>query len=169
MTQLNLPKFVKPDDPLYSGGTGNFLNTPVYSDLDISSGEYVDYLGNVIQYNGITIPQILIHAQQTKLIIKTAIQGLNGTVKQYISDGDWIVNVKGLAMGGNGKYPAALVEQLDSILKVGGSVQVNSKYLTQFGIFNLVITDKSFPQAMGKYSQQDFEFNALSDTPIELF
>lgn len=170
-TQRNpqLPAFVAPDAPLYSGGQSNILNTPVFSDLDISGGSYIDYTGTVIRYNGIVIPQVLMHAQQTKLIIKTPIQGLSGTVKQYISDGDWMVNVKGLALGGNSRYPASLVQALDAILKVGGSLQVNSKYLTQFGIFNLVITDKSFPQAMGKYSQQEFEFNALSDTPIELF
>lgn len=158
-----------PDPPLYKGGTGNILNTPVYSDLRIASGNYIDNDGTLVSYPALLIPQVLIHAQQTKLIIKTPIQGLSGTVKQYISEGDWVINVKGLALGGNNIYPSILVDKLNQVLKAGVALQINSDYLGQFGIYNIVVTDKSFPQEAGKYSQQVFEFNALSDVPIELF
>ena len=163
------PKTYTPDLPLYNGGTGNIFNTGVYCDLDISNGSYIDYDGNIQYYDGITIPQVLISVQQTKFIVKTPIQGLNGTVKQFISNGDWVINIKGKLLGNNGVYPKALVSTLNSLYNAACSVQVNTNYLTQLGILNMVITDISLPQEMGKYSTQDFSMNALSDTPIELF
>lgn len=144
------------------------LGTPVMSDLDIDPLK-----DSGVSY--IQIPTVLFTVNQKKNIITTSVQGRNGTVKEYISDGDFTINVKGVLVGDNGKYPRVgfpsgtkggvnSVEDLINLFKLNRSVTVNSWYLRQFGITEMVITDYNFPQNEGEYSVQPFEFNAISDT-----
>jgi len=144
------------------------LGTPVMSDLDIDTTGL-----NIPRLN---IPTVLFTVNQKKNIISTAVQGRNGTVKEYISDGDFSINVKGVLVGDNGKYPrlgfestskggVVSVDYLITALKSNKALKVNSWFLTQiFGINEIVITDYNFPQNEGEYSVQPFEFNAISDT-----
>lgn len=161
----NIPGQTPIKNKLYSSDLG----TPVFSNLQIDMGRYIDNKGNTIDYEGCVIDTVLITAQQTKNIIVTPIQGQNGTIKEYISDGDWHINIKGILLGKNNTYPQSDVDNLQKILKAPASLVVNGFYLNQLGIFNLVITDYILPQKRGGYSEQDFEFNAISDQPIELF
>jgi len=155
-----------PKDPaLYIGDLGQ----PVYSDLYITEGSYIDSQGNVITYPSIRIPQVLFTITQTKNIIETSVQGLNDTIKEYISEGSWMISVKGVLVGKNGIYPSTSVQNLKRILSASCAIPVTSEWLNQFDIHNIVITDKDIPQVMGGQSQQEFNFNAKSDTPIELF
>lgn len=147
------------------------LDTPVMSDLDIDTTSLG--IPNLPRLN---IPTVLFTVSQKKNIISTAVQGRNGTVKEYISDGDFNVNVKGVLVGDNGKYPrlgfestskggVVSVDYLMQVLKANKAITVNSWYLKIiFGISELVITDYNFPQNEGEYSVQPFEFNAISDT-----
>jgi hypothetical protein len=148
------------------------LGTPVMSDLDIDPK----------QSSGlprIQIPTVLFTINQKKNIISTGVQGRNGTVKEYISDGDFNINVKGVLVGDNGKYPklgfastskggVASVDYLISLFQINKALEVNSWFLKQFNIYSIVITDYNFPQNEGEYSVQPFEFNAISDVPFEL-
>jgi len=144
------------------------LGTAVMSDLDIDPLK-----DSGVSY--IQIPTVLFTVNQKKNIITTSVQGRNGTVKEYISDVDFTINVKGVLVGDNGKYPRVgfpsgtkggvnSVEDLINLFKLNRSVTVNSWYLRQFGITEMVITDYNFPQNEGEYSVQPFEFNAISDT-----
>ena len=148
------------------------LGTPVMSDLDIDPKKESGL-------PRIQIPTVLFTINQKKNIISTAVQGRNGTVKEYISDGDFNINVKGVLVGDNGKYPklgfastsiggVSSVDYLISLFQINKSLEVNSWFLRQFNIYNIVITDYNFPQNEGEYSVQPFEFNAISDVPFEL-
>lgn len=145
----------------------SYLGSYVFSDLDISPEE-----GNLPR---IQIPTVLFNVTQRKNIVVTPVQGRNGTVKEYISDGDFQINIKGVIAGLNGVYPNAqaqgnsnLVSDLTQVLALAKSLKVNSWYLNQFGITELVVTDYNFPQVEGQYSTQAFEISALSNTPFEL-
>ena len=148
------------------------LGTPVMSDLDISPKKESGL-------PRIQIPTVLFTINQKKNIISTSVQGRNGTVKEYISDGDFNINVKGVLVGDNGKYPklgfastsiggVSSVDYLISLFQINKSLEVQSWFLRQFNIYNIVITDYNFPQNEGEYSVQPFEFNAISDVPFEL-
>lgn len=145
----------------------SFLNTAVFSDLDLTA---ISVAGQTISVN---IPTVLFTVTQTKNIITTPIQGRNGTVKEYISDGDYKINMKGVITNSNGKYPQfkidkglTTVNDLFQMCQLNKSLTVNSWYLWQFCIYELVITDFEFPQLEGQYSSQPFEINAISDTPF---
>ena len=98
-----------------------------------------------------------------------AVTGLNGTIKTYVSDGDFDIRMRGMLIADNpNDYPIEEVKQLTELLKQPLSIEVVCDYLQLFGIYNLVIQDYNFPQSEGTQNTQVFEINALSDAPIEL-
>jgi hypothetical protein len=161
----NLPDATQGDSPLYISKQG----TPVFSDLDIEAGKYIDFDGSIKSYPGIKIPTVLITARRGKNVVTTSMNGLDGTVKQHTSNKDWEINVKGIITGANGKYPATDMSALRRILDSKASITVNSWYLSQLGVYMMTVIDEADPQVAGGYSQQVFEFTALSDKPVDLF
>lgn len=154
------------------------LGTPVISNLSIKPGSYTDIYGNIIYYpdvfsNSISknfeIDTVLFNINQSRNIVKTPIQGLDGTVKEYISDGDYIINIKGIIQGANGIYPFDDVNNFISICQAKCALNIVSDYLMSLGISNIVIESYSLPQDMGSQSQQVFELNCLSDVNYLIF
>jgi len=157
-------KSTTPDPYLYIGSLG----TPVWSNLEIESGSYIDNNGNTVSYPGVQIDTVLITVDQANIVVKDKVQGLDGSIKQTVSEDDWIINVKGVIIGGPDIYPRQVVSDLFRTLKSKLEIRINNWYLNQFGIYNIVIENRKFPMEAGLYSQQIFEFNAVSDTPVEL-
>lgn len=130
---------------------------------------------------GLIIPNMIIEVNQTKNIITTPIQGRDGTVKEFISRGDYLITLSGIINGkmdeetgevrdiGN-VYPEDDVNKLITICEVPGSLEVTSTFLGMFlkGDSRVVITDYSIPQQIGVRNFQTFTINMLSDTPINL-
>lgn len=159
-----VPPAKQQDKPLYKGELGN----GVYSNLDISSGQWTDNSGKVIQFDGITLDTVLFVVNQSKNIIKTAIQGRNGTVKEYIADGDYEIQISGIITGSNNLYPQDVVDQLKRILDAPVALRVNSYYLNALAISNIVVESYTIPQEPGGRSQQGFSINCVSDIAVIL-
>lgn len=152
------------DKPLYLSDIG----TPVLCNLEIQNGEWTDSAGVRHEWPYTIFDTVLITVDQPKNIIKTAIQGRNGTVKEYISDGDYSINIKALIIGPLGVMPLQEVSDLKKVLDAPMSLAVNSRFLQNLGIDNLVVDRYSFPQVEGGYHYQAVEINCSSDLPIEL-
>lgn len=151
----------------------SLLNTPVIDNIVFQADRYYDLEGNEITYNELRIDSVLIEVSQTKNIIKTPIQGRNGTVKEYISDGDYLINIRGVINNNprqNQKvYPKSYVQDLINLCKAQRSLVVTSKFLNQiFEINDIVIENYSIPQVEGVRNQQPFSISAVSDVPIDL-
>jgi hypothetical protein len=132
-----------------------------------------------INLQGITLDTVLMTVSMNKNIVKTAVQGRNGTVKEYISDGDFEIDVKGVIVGeGQNEYPGLDVEELIRVCTAPVTLKIEeSDFLTRFnsinpneveGISEVVITDFVLPQREGFRNAQLFQFKMLSNTPIEL-
>jgi hypothetical protein len=143
------------------------LGTLVFSDLDISAVSYSKD-GQNFDTKKINIDTVLFEVNQEKHIIRTAVQGRDGTVKEYISDGDYAVSIRGVITGRNGEYPQDAVRDFIEFLKAPVSVKVNSWFLGQFGITDIVVLNYSLSQAEGLQNSQPFQINAVSDTPFEV-
>lgn len=116
----------------------------------------------------ITIDMVLMDVSMTKNIIKTSIQGMNGTVKEYISDGDYIINIKGALFGESNEYPEDTVLDLLDMLKQHESIEVDSIFLSHFNIDEIVVENYKLEAKEGQKNVQFFEINAVSDKPQEL-
>lgn len=147
----------------------SYLGTPVYSNLIINKGSYTDDNGKVISYNGLDVDTVLFDVFMDKNIIKTVLQGRNGSVKEYISDGDFEVIIRGALVSKEAnKYPAQEFDTLKTICKLPVAIEVYSGFLQFMSIHNLVIHSYNFPQREGFNNMQVFELRCMSDEPIEL-
>lgn len=150
------------------GGVSKMLGAPVFSDLNISAGSYVNNDGNTINYNQIKIDTVLFDVRQSKNLVFTPIQGKNSMVKEYISDQDYQINIIGVLAAPNGQFPFQDMADLIKVLQAPVPLIINSWYLQLFGIYNIVVTDYDMNMRAGYYSQQAFSITAVSDQPVEL-
>jgi len=157
----------------------SYLGTPVFSNIELIPGEYTDKNGDTVPYGEIfknsenetfRIDTVLIDVSQEKQIIKTNIQGVSGSVKEYISKGDYQIKVRGALVDENGRrYPEEQATQLKEYLEVEATIGIASRFLNDiFDVSNIVIESFTFPQVEGFQNTQFFEFSAVSDDPIEL-
>ena len=123
--------------------------------------------------------ECIITVNQEKNIVSTPMQGRNGTIKEYISDGDYSITVDAAVseffINNNGDaektfdkdYPKFKVKSLASFLKIGDTVEVHSEFLSLFKIESAVI--KSYGMVQETHSnRQSFQIQMLSDTPYEI-
>ena len=168
------------------------LGTPVFDEVIIKGGEYFELRDikkeNPVPFEGVLLQTVLLEATQTKNIITTTIQGRNGTIKEFISDGDLIVTMTGVLVGesrldensevgtivqtGN-VYPNIDMAKLITICKIPASIEIISGFLSRFTDFEnvdqrYVITDYSFSQREGTRNLQPFQITMLSDVAIDL-
>lgn len=149
------------------------LGTPVF--IDVTFGDqnnptvYRDLRTGIdMTLPVITFQSILVSVTFPRNIVKTEIQGRNGTVKEYIGEGDASINFRGIITGTNGNYPAESVAILKELVYAPVPVPVISEYLNNLDIYTVVFEDRTFEQEEGGYSYQTFSLNAISDTPQEL-
>lgn len=148
--------------PLYNNPVISKFGTLVFSELLFKEAK--DLNGTIIKWDFESIHTCLFTVNQSKNIIKTAIQGKNGTIKEYISNGDYSINIKGIITGFNGQYPTDKVNNLFKFLDLNRELDIISPYLNDlFQIRQIVVDTFDFPQNEGGISYQTFEINALSD------
>ena len=144
------------------------LGTPIYSDLTFDACSYTDNNGRRIDVDEVNVQTVLITLDQPINIVKTVIQGRDGTVKEYIGKDDMQVTINGIITGKNGVYPLQKVNDLKAWLDAPISKGLTTWWLDNLGISNVVVSSFQFPQTEGGYSYQVFSISAISDTPVEL-
>lgn len=174
-TFFSLPETSIKEEPV---SMSDFLGTPIMSNITFGNpgpdpknpitNYYIDLNGNQIPYEPLTLDLVLLTVSNDKNIIKTVIQGRNGTVKEYISDGDYQIELKGIISNKDNVYPKETIQKLINILKIPSEIPVISDYLQLFGINYVVIVPSNFPQIEGFRNQQEFTITMLSDEPINL-
>lgn len=146
----------------------SYLGTPVLSNIVFASGSY-EQDGKTIDFGGIQLDTVIMAITQTKKVIKTAVQGFNGTVKEYVSDGDYSVTINGVMTTRiTDKYPAFEVEAFLALMKVPEALEFTSEFIDRFGSFNLVVESYSLPQTEGFRNSQAFTIQMVTDRTIEL-
>jgi hypothetical protein len=137
----------------------SYLGTPVFSDVAFPRDGRPD----------LVLETVLVDVSMRKNIITTVVQGKPGTVKEYISDGDYDVRIRGILVSpGNDRYPGDQVRDLHEVLQRTEAIPVVADYLRFFDIYSLVVTGYNFNQAEGYQNIQTFEITCISDQPEEL-
>jgi hypothetical protein len=140
------------DDKIRSSVLGN----PV---LRFAGIEFPDY--------GITIDNVLVSISQSKNIVKTSVQGRNGTIKEYISDNDYEITLRGVIIGGSADvYPENEASALIQMCQVAENIRLVSAFVQLFGITKVVIESYDLPQTEGTYSVQAFQISCSSDEDL---
>lgn len=121
----------------------------------------------------LSIPDAVVAMTRTKQIVTTQVVGMSGTVKEYISDGDFDINIAvGIQGVKDGKvanvYPEEGLRELRKFLEVDKPISVQSAFFDLFEINRLVI--KSYSLTQGTESNyQELTISALSDNEYNVF
>lgn len=125
---------------------------------------------NVVISAPFTFETALIEVNQTKNIVKTSIAGKNGTIKEYMSDGDFIINLKGVIVGkvANQRPDVIYLDKFMEYLRAPLALPVTCTFLNEFNINSVIIESYKYGQREGARNIIDIEINMVSDSPIEL-
>jgi hypothetical protein len=151
--------------------------TPIFMPIHLGDSSKSNGL---IEWNARAVNQLkllccVVDISQTRNIVKTEIQGRDGTVKEFISNGDYQINIKGILSNdvytpnrtkptkGNRKYPIDAVAHLNEICKAPTAIPIEHRLLYELGIYDIVIESFSFPATPGRTNIQTFELNCISD------
>ena len=158
----------------------SYLNTPILNEVklgflenpenqqDIQPNVYIDLDGNEIPYEPVSLQSVITLVTQNKNIITTPIQGVDGTVKEYISLSDYQITLQGYISTKDFVYPEEEVEKLVKLCNIPAAIPVISEHLQLFGIDDIVIKDYDISERAGFRNSQIFTINALSDNDINL-
>ena len=126
----------------------------------------------------ITLAECIITVTQERNIVCTVVQGRDGTVKEYISDGDYSVDVSaailpdgdsadGGFMNVEDRYPLPELQDLLELLREKQALEVQSDFLDLFKIHSVAV--KSYSVAQETHSnRQAIALSLLSDEAFEI-
>lgn len=136
----------------------SLFGTPIFETLSyLVNGENIQFGDSPI----ITVNKV-------KNIVKTKVQGRSGTVKEFISDGDYNVTIRGILSNDNSDdKPYDLISQLNNLANINEAIEIQSRFLNKLGIFSIVIEQVQYMNS--KYVNfQPYQLICSSDIPIEL-
>lgn len=116
----------------------------------------------------LVVNDAIVSVTQEKHIVRTTLVGLNGTIKEYICDGDFdisiAVGIVAVDAGGQivDEYPEEGVRKVKEFLSENKAVEVSSVFLSIFGIDRMVVTRFSLKQETAS-NRQTIDVRALSD------
>ncbi len=104
---------------------------------------------------------------KSRSIVKTQIVGHNGTIKEYIDEGDFSIKITvGIVAVENGlivdKYPEEGIRELKKFLEDKSTLRVQSSFLDIFDISSIVIESYSLTQET-ESNYQSLSITAISD------
>ncbi len=113
--------------------------------------------------------ECIISLNQEKNIVSTALQGRDGTIKEYISDGDYAITFDAAVINedGNMQYPIEDLRKLRKLLKIKDALEVQSDLLEVFGIRSVVVANYFLTQETHS-NRQSIQIQLLSDEPYEI-
>ncbi len=161
--------------PDRDGITGVTAGLPI-TDIDYWEGRWVlcPLRLELESGEGLTLNDAVAAASRERRIVSTALTGRDGTVKEYINEGDWAVNiVVGLQRtdGSGGiadEWPGDELRTLRKLLESKEALRVHSEFLDALNIDRIVIRSYSATQ-MTESNYQAVSISAVSDTDYEIF
>lgn len=157
--------FNAPENNSETTNNRSYLGTPLFSYVEFPEGQYKTLDGDTIKYDGVRIETVLVEMTQSKNIVTTQIQGRNGTIKEYVSDGDYQITLTGKLVNKDNAIPEVALTAFKEICKVPDTLEIVCPFLQYFDVTAVVITEYTITEAEGYRNVIDFSLTLLSDTP----
>lgn len=160
-------------------GRGNDITTheagvPI-TDRSYWSGRYVLCELTLEKSDGarLVLADAVASVRRERRIVSTALTGRDGTVKEYINEGDWSVNlVVGIQSTSGGRivddYPSRELMELKKYLDEKSSLRVHSSFLEVFDISRIVVKCYSLVQTT-EQNYQAVSISAVSDDDVDIY
>lgn len=148
----------------------SLFGTPIFDIVTIEKHSYTDpETGQAVANGEFDLELAIVEVTKPRNIVVTKIAGKNGTVKEFMSDDDYHITIRGSFVNSLAySSPALLIRQFNKVTKSPLALSVNSNFLSYFEIFNIVIVDSKISQREGARNIVDYEIQALSDVPFEI-
>lgn len=150
------------------------LGTPVFDQIYVKPINYSVLDNNnrkkIIPFKGYQLPDAtIIEVNLPKIIVKTPVNGNEGTVKEYVGIDDYQITIRSIIVNPNSElYPEQEVSNIMQMFKVNTSLPVVSRYLNLLGIDEMVVESLQLLPAEGSSNIQPFVLTCISDRPYEL-
>lgn len=122
--------------------------------------------------NGVQLPnEPLIAINGGKKVVSTALAGntKRGKVKEIINTEDYTITLRGVIINEDSEdYPWDEVEALKDICEMNEAISIVNAITNIFEIENVVITNYSFPEMVGRPNMQAYSITMLSDEDFVL-
>jgi len=155
-----------------------FIEAPSYevASYNETDGSYTSVFNNIVfspdaittdegLKSGVLIKGCVVDVMATNNIVKTEIAGQNGTVKEYISQGDYSVTIRGFfSTVLPDLYPQQRTNLLNYYCSAPVSLSIVNDFLNSiFKINKIAIESYNIFQQEGVRNVQYFQINAISD------
>lgn len=147
------------------------LGSPYYAN-DMLGREY--YIP--VKLGGYDLPHPSIRLNSRKSIVETELTELDGTVKEFINNGDWSIIIRGFIVSKDGEYPEQIIDELRELYLRAEALEIRSAITDIFlvtperkGFDNAVIYSCDFPDAPGVQNVRAYEFVLKSDKPFDAY
>jgi hypothetical protein len=146
------------------------LGTVVFDDITFPAGTYINNDGDAVNYAELILLSIQVVVSKQKNIIETPVSGVDGTIKEYISGGDYMVSISGkITQSALNVFPADDIDNFVEIENIDDSIPIDSKLLNEFfNVFNVVIKKISLSTIPGSINEVDINIEAVSDFELDL-
>jgi len=161
--------FNVPDSPTDEPIGVSSLGTPIFDDVSFPAGQYINLFGDTIAFDEVRLQNVLVVANRAKNVIKTPIQGRDGTVKEYISAGDYVVTISGQIVSESNTFPELELQNLNALMDANTPLSIVSSFLNDgLNVGFIVIEGDSYSQVRGSRNTVEISFQAVSDVSIDL-
>lgn len=118
------------------------LGTPIVDDITFPAGRFISLEGIEIEYQELILESVRYTVSRPKNIVRTAINGKNGTFKEYNNSGDFVIRGQAALTTQLQTFPFDQVFRFAKLEEVPEAVPVLSKILNViFGIDDVIIAD----------------------------
>lgn len=140
-------------------GTG-LLGLPIFQKI------YFDDAGDLFD-----VGDALVDVNLPRNIVKTQVNGLSGTIKEFISNGDYEITIRGFLIGSNPyKAPEKEIRKFRKYFTdKTKALSVTGKIFDLLGIDKVVVESWSLPQLPTYINIRPFELKCLSDMGDEKY
>ncbi|MBB6131328.1 DUF6046 domain-containing protein [Mucilaginibacter lappiensis] len=156
--------------PLPVSNITSVLGTPIFEQITLTVPAIVT-AGKITSPEKIyTLPDWpLFDITGQRNVVKTPMQGKDGTVKEYISDDDYAITIRGFLINYDSwEYPEQQLQELMQVINAKVAIGITSQVFNLLDIHNIVIERWSFPAVEAYQNMQPFELECTSDQPVEL-
>lgn len=123
-----------------------------------------------LEANGkkLVLENCLFDTSNTKRIVQTAINGKDGTVKEWVSNGDIIINVQVNILNKERNYPVDELIEIMNFLKMNQALSITESHINQvLGVTRVVVT--SYKHVVKTWSNyQSIFIDLVSDNTFEI-
>jgi hypothetical protein len=143
----------------------SYLGTDIFDNVVFEVPEDDEFQGST----PLELDNVIVSFRNSKNIVRTVVTNRPGVVKEFVSRGDYEINIRGqLVEQQRETAPISQVELLRAYCNYDGPLEVVSEIFNAMEVSTVIIERFVIAQRAGFRNMIEFEINAISDEPLEV-